>query len=459
MTDNRTAVTVPAGPAVESRRWGLGLQIRFTVIVLCLTLAVASLAGVLVAQLAGDLTSRQAREQSLLLSSLLAKGAAGPLLLHDSNRLQWLMEEYCADNPVLFVTITDPKGSPVATAGPSSGFELLSVARGKPVSHDGMLGTPVFVERQDGLPAYLRVTYPINAPDTADSREGVLLGYVTVGLDVQRTMHDLATAVNLFSGVSVLVLIVAVPLAFLVVRFVVVPLKEVSRAVNRFAGGDYSARSNVHGSDEIGELSSAFNAMADELSAQHERVVALNAELEARVEERTRQLHELASREPLTGLYNRRHFNEVIVQRFSEAIRYGAELSCVMIDLDDFKAVNDQFGHQVGDEVLILMATTISSQLRAADLAARFGGDEFIILLPRTPADRAQVLGERIVRRFTEDVAEQLPQVRVSLSVGIANLPETSTNSPDGLLRAADQALYQAKSEGKNRIVMAAVPV
>jgi diguanylate cyclase (GGDEF)-like protein len=199
--------------------------------------------------------------------------------------------------------------------------------------------------------------------------------------------------------------------------------------------------------------------MAAQLEQKHRQILALNADLEERVRMRTRQLRELAAREPLTGLYNRRHFNEVLTRRFSEAERYDADLSCLMLDLDDFKSVNDRFGHQTGDELLTLLATVIASQLRAADLAARFGGDEFVVLLPQTSADRAHVLGARIAEKFALDLVEQYPQVQVTLSIGIASMAEAAPTGPEELIRAADQAMYRAKAEGKSKIVLATEPV
>ena len=127
-----------------------------------------------------------------------------------------------------------------------------------------------------------------------------------------------------------------------------------------------------------------------------------------------------------------------------------------MLDLDDFKQINDTHGHQVGDELLVLTALTISSQLRSADVAARFGGDEFVVLLPQTPLERARVLSERIADKLAAAVREQLPHVAPTVSIGIGSLSETSPDEPDDLIRAADRALYAAKAGGKNRIVGAA---
>jgi diguanylate cyclase (GGDEF)-like protein len=195
--------------------------------------------------------------------------------------------------------------------------------------------------------------------------------------------------------------------------------------------------------------------MADQHQHTHERIIRLNVELERRVAQRTQQLRELASREPLTGLYNRRYFNETLQRRFSEALRYNADLSCIMIDLDGFKAVNDEYGHQVGDELLQLAAGTVASQLRTADVAARFGGDEFVALLPQTDAESARVLAERILEKFAQEMEERHPKVHLTMSIGIASLASLEENTPQALIRKADSMLYLAKEGGRNQIAMA----
>jgi diguanylate cyclase (GGDEF)-like protein len=245
-------------------------------------------------------------------------------------------------------------------------------------------------------------------------------------------------------------------LGFLVIRRIVAPLDGLAHAMVQFSHGRLDVRSPVIRRDEVGRLATAFNQMADQHQQTHQRMRRLNAELEERVAHRTQQLRELASREPLTGLYNRRYFNDTIERRFAEAMRYGDDLSCLMIDLDEFKKANDTFGHQVGDELLILTARTLLGQLRSADVAARFGGDEFVILLPQTDCDRAKALAERIIERFTADLSDRFPDVRVSMSIGIASLHQTHATEAELLVKAADHALYDAKTAGKNKLRVAA---
>lgn len=452
-----SATTAASGQRDQGRslkRTFLGLQFKFTLLVLCLTLTVAVVVGGSLLDRTGKLAARQKREQCLQLSSLLARSSAGALQRGDLEALQSLAEHFSTGEAIHFVAFTDPAGNPIALADLSGSCARRLQESGRLQPDDGTLGTPVLVRARDGE-AHLQATYPINSPAANPAGERPLLGYVRVGLNVEPTMRYLTAALDLFSGIVLAAVLLAVPLAYLVVRCVVVPLNELSRVVRRFAEGDLEARTTVQRNDEIGELAETFNGMADELARKHQQISALNVDLEERVCRRTRQLRELASREPLTGLYNRRHFNEVLTNRFSEAARYGSDLSCMMLDLDDFKSVNDRFGHHTGDELLILTSITIASQLRAADVAARFGGDEFIVLLPQTDVERAQVLGARIADKFSQDLAEQLPELRVSLSIGIASVADANSDTPENLIRAADQALYRAKVMGKSRIAMA----
>jgi diguanylate cyclase (GGDEF)-like protein len=300
---------------------------------------------------------------------------------------------------------------------------------------------------------YVYVTYPITTRGAAEAVK--LVGYVRTGMIADTWHRTMSSRLDLLVGVGMVALVLAIPLGFMLVRRIVNPLNDLSEVMTCFSAGQLDARATTRRGDEIGRLARAFNQMADQHQHTHERIVRLNAELEERVAYRTQQLRELASREPLTGLYNRRHFGEVLDRRFAEARRYDTDLSCVMIDLDEFKSANDQFGHHLGDELLILVATTILTQLRTADVAARFGGDEFVVMLPQTDCDRALVLAQRIVEKFTDEVTSRFPQTRVSMSVGVASLRESDVDSAEALLRTADRALYRAKSAGKNQIVAA----
>lgn len=163
----------------------------------------------------------------------------------------------------------------------------------------------------------------------------------------------------------------------------------------------------------------------------------------------------LARTDGLTGIDNRRHFLELAQRETVRARRYSRELSVLVIDLDYFKRVNDTYGHAVGDELLIALTRSVSETLRATDAFGRLGGEEFAVLLPETANERAVRAAERIRSRVAQlTVLTDAGPVRATVSVGVATLDD-SDQSLDALLIRADDALYRAKSLGRNRVVPA----
>ncbi len=172
-----------------------------------------------------------------------------------------------------------------------------------------------------------------------------------------------------------------------------------------------------------------------------------------------RVVEQQASTDELTQLANRRRFMEALRRERRRADRFGGPLAVVLADLDDFKLVNDGFGHQTGDEVLVAFADLVRSELRDVDLAARLGGEEFAILLPETDLDGAAALAERIRAKLSDhrlETAGSGPGLRVTASFGVAAHP---ASGPDAdLLVVSDVALYRAKRLGKNRVIPLADP-
>jgi two-component system, cell cycle response regulator len=160
-------------------------------------------------------------------------------------------------------------------------------------------------------------------------------------------------------------------------------------------------------------------------------------------------LKDLAGRDSLTGLANRRILNQRLSRELARARRYGTRMSVVMIEIDGFKAVNDRYGHGRGDEALQAVATVLNLTCREMDVAARLGGDEFVLVLPHTEKPGAAQFAERV----REAIAYTPPNGRVSItgSFGVASFPEDGTTA-DGLLQAADRAMYEAKRAGGNRV-------
>lgn len=195
-----------------------------------------------------------------------------------------------------------------------------------------------------------------------------------------------------------------------------------------------------------------------ELYQQRKVIEKFYNNLEQIVEERTVELKEanetisrLAATDELTGLYNRRYFNEHLHADLSAARRHDYPLSLVMIDLDHFKIVNDTYGHSEGDLVLKAFADVLREIIRTEDIAARWGGEEFTIILPHTASEAAAALAERIRVAFQQYSASATP-FPLSASFGVAQLQEN--DCADSLIKRVDEAMYRAKHDGRNRVVV-----
>jgi len=167
------------------------------------------------------------------------------------------------------------------------------------------------------------------------------------------------------------------------------------------------------------------------------------------------KLEQMAATDPLTGLYNRRHFGDVLERYFAESQRYGKDLACIMCDLDGYKKLNDTLGHQFGDKILQASAKIITWNLRVMDVAARYGGDEFVVLLPHASAELARAVGERIHTQFVTQMKSLVPsELSLTMSMGLSAVQHNKPNNSDQLVALADEALYDAKHRGKNQMVV-----
>ena len=172
-------------------------------------------------------------------------------------------------------------------------------------------------------------------------------------------------------------------------------------------------------------------------------------------EQFSKNLYESAVRDGLTGLHNRRYFDERLRSELAFASRHRATLTLLMVDLDHFKRINDEHGHQTGDTVLREIARRLSSAMRAEDVVTRFGGEEFAIICRSTGEAEAKVLAERLRVTIADEISTpDGSPLRVTVSVGIAVVPNAGITTELDLVNAADSALYWAKRSGRNRSVV-----
>lgn len=248
-------------------------------------------------------------------------------------------------------------------------------------------------------------------------------------------------------------------------------LRHLTWQTQMIAAGDFSQRV-----DFMGDFSEAFNAMVIQLGDHQQQIqekqaalARLNEELRAEIELRKeteaslRQSEEsyrqLAITDPLTLIFNRRHFFQLANTELQRACRYCHPLTIIIFDLDYFKLVNDNYGHVSGDRVLQATAGIVGASIRTVDIFARYGGEEFILLLPETSLKEGTVVAERIRRQIAATpVIEPPNRIQITISAGISALesPMPHDSPPeaalDQLIKQADQALYEAKKTGRNRV-------
>ena len=242
-----------------------------------------------------------------------------------------------------------------------------------------------------------------------------------------------------FLLVTALMLVVG-SVAYFIGVLITRPLDRLTAAAHAVAAGDLAVDVPVTSGDEVGYLTGVFNDMVARLRESADSLREQNQELE-----------KISTTDALTSLPNRRHVISVLEQELNRAGRHDRHLSVLMLDVDKFKQYNDSFGHQAGDEVLAGMGPVLRDATREADLPGRYGGEEFIVVLPECDLSGALEAGERIRKRLAKEVFEGR---KVTVSIGAATFP-THADSPAALIGAADVALYAAKEAGRDRVVAA----
>lgn len=234
--------------------------------------------------------------------------------------------------------------------------------------------------------------------------------------------------------------VACVLLAALVARAVTRPINSMSAAVQRFAYEHQAATLASDRQDEIGVLARSFNQMQDEIRQQ---LTALQNSRE--------ELEHLARHDPLTGLPNRRAFQERLDHALARAQRSGERFALLFIDVDNFKNINDRWGHEGGDAVLKIVAMRLDSTTRKADAVARMGGDEFVVLLDN-PSHREDItnIAEKLLESVRSPILHGGHELQVGFSIGISQYPDDGSTVAE-LMARADHAMYDAKAAGRNR--------
>jgi diguanylate cyclase (GGDEF)-like protein len=376
-----------------------------------------------------------------------------------------VIERNRGDRPVGFLgqrlDLRELAASMARSSASETGFWLLD-ADGGVVIQDGQL-----LER----PGSERFPAPVEQamgegrlPGVGDALWGIrklvgpLDGYVAATVPASAAYQPLVDSRLRLIKVGVPVVVFVCALAFLLGRRLVRPILALSKGAQRVAAGDLGVHLPVRGHDELRDLTHAFNEMVRKISEgqqsleeARQQAAQQNEDLRAANE----KLEALAKTDGLTGLYNRRHFQEILESEIERAQRESWPLSLLFIDLDHFKQYNDRWGHLEGDAELRRVAAQVLKSIRSTDTAYRYGGEELAVLLPSCPKEQAVRVAEKL-RNAVSAGTQKTGRFggRTTVSIGVASFPEDGRVSR-GLVDTADAALYEAKGRGRDCVVAA----
>ncbi len=247
------------------------------------------------------------------------------------------------------------------------------------------------------------------------------------------------------TGIALITLVLILVAWFGAESLVLRPMRALLAMSARVRSGDFAARTGMKASrEELSQLGSELDRMAEQLERR-----------EARLSVALEKLRMLAVTDALTGLYNRRYFWDALKRELIATRRRPAVFSVILIDLDHFKRVNDAWGHEAGDRVLRATADLLRAHIRGSDIAVRYGGEEFALLLPGTSAAVAEERAEQLRRELEAlETAYNGRRIRITLSAGVAESHAAESDVRE-LMKRVDEALYVAKAAGRNRVVRA----
>ncbi|HEV8583324.1 MAG TPA: diguanylate cyclase [Thermoanaerobaculia bacterium] len=264
-------------------------------------------------------------------------------------------------------------------------------------------------------------------------------GYVAATVAAPTVYRALAESRSRLLRIGLPAVAIVFLLSFLLARSVLRPIRLLSEGARRLTAGELDVSLPVRGADEIADLTRAFNVMA------------------GKIRETNRALETLAITDELTGLYNRRHFQDTLDRELRRAKREDRPLSLLFLDLDHFKQYNDRWGHSEGDAALRRVSDAVVESVRASDMAFRYGGEELAVLLYSCAKDQAVEVAEKVRRAVEAASPAEDAGKRITVSIGVATFPEDGEAIRE-LVDRADSALYAAKAEGRDRVARAGAP-
>lgn len=378
----------------------------------------------------------ETHRRGMELSQLIAQNLAYSVVGYNYHAVEMVVRELLKNDDIDFVRVESAKGNTMAELG----------------------------ARQDLGPHRVTFSQDIRLNDQVVGKLYLVLS--TERIIAQLQSQQQATFLRQFLVILTIMAVEFVALSYIIVR----PLGVIARTLS--AGADTGSAPHtipIASKDEFGALAAQFNALHAELDDAHramksrvdwanEELKTANEQLKAQAEalkQANTDLQHLSMTDPLTGLYNRRHFEKLMENEVERSIRNDETNSIILIDIDRFKAVNTEYGHTVGDNLLRTVADIINGRLRKTDVACRYGGDEFFVLCRHATIANAVALADELQRAVT-DVPLKVGDaaISISLSVGVATIPGVQpVRTAEDFFRCADLALAECKRRGHNQVI------
>lgn len=382
-------------------------------------------------------TLKEINQRGSDISRFVAKSLAFSVVGYDYHTIQLLLDEITLSDDIGYAQVISKKGNVMAESGE---------------------------EKPENNPNLVLFNQDINL-------ETDTVGKLVLGLSIEHTIARLQSQkYTLLKREAFIILMIALG-EFLALSFIIVrPVSVMSRSLNNNVdeNGRIIGEVPVISNDEFGQLAELFNSLSSQLNKANERLqskvqsadeqlIETNQQLVKQSEELKRigeNLKKMSITDELTGLYNRRRFDELMRSEIELSERHGDISSILIMDIDHFKVINDTYGHPCGDSVLKDIADLLKANLRKTDILCRIGGEEFVALCKRADKEEARDIAEHL-RKTIENTTLQYGQhdIQITVSVGIATITDKSTDMDrQNMYRYADKALYYSKGNGRNRV-------
>ena len=289
------------------------------------------------------------------------------------------------------------------------------------------------------------IAYPVEFHDKVIGTYRVGLSQAGIHKTVRRILST--TIGSIIAGLIGIAILTGIFLSGMIVK----PVKKLHQAAKDMLDGNLDVKVDIKTRDEIQHLAETFNLMASNLKDYQENLEEKVKVATEHLAAANEKLKELSITDTLTGTYNRHYLFDELTKEFNRTKRYGKTFSVMILDIDDFKKVNDEYGHLCGDYVLREIAGIASASIRAVDILARYGGEEFLIILPEAPQENACVIGERIRNNIKNYrfVCED-KRILLTVSIGVCGYNQKHIKTEEDMIAQADEMLYKAKRSGKD---------